>query len=292
MGSYIYDDNGPIEHIPDSNIGRNYARLHGIAGFIINQNNQDISFKSKWNGAKFIFDLGISQRLTKYLNYYYLFFMGSECSDCPDYPITHQGKCVNVCPIDYFVTPEKICMTCGDGQHWNGTACQKTCPNGQFLNKLTNECECPDGLSWNGELCISCSSGKVFNKKTNLCECPPGLRWNGYGCANVPQCSHGKKWNVYTYSCECPLGAKWNGTYCVGVKNCYNGKILNNKNECVCPDNTYWNGNWCQDAGCTGGQEWDGTKCTCPGGLNFNGTLCVECINGQIWNPKTKKCVC
>ena len=125
MGSYVYDSTvqTKIEHIPIVNIGRNYARLHGITGFIINQNHQEISFDAVWTGVKFIFDLGYSQMLTKYLNYHYFFVMGSECEDCPGYPITHESRCVNVCPIGYFVTPEKVCMTCGDGQYWNGTAC-------------------------------------------------------------------------------------------------------------------------------------------------------------------------
>ena len=193
-GNYIYDSSISkiIEHIPSDNIGRNYARIHGITGFIINQNHQEIYFNSKWTGNKFIYDLGISQKLTQYLSYSYIFFLGSECSDCPGFPIIHEGKCVQACPINYFVTPEKICLTCGDGQNWNGTACQKSCPVGQFLNRAIDECECPAGLSWNGKNCISCNSGKVFNQKTNLCECPEGLRWNGYGCANVPKCSSGK----------------------------------------------------------------------------------------------------
>lgn len=125
LGSYIYDavEGGIIQHIPPYNIGRNYARLHGIVGFIINHNSQEISLKTTWTGSKFVFDLGINQRLTQYFEYNYLFLMGSECSDCPGFPITHEGKCVKNCPIDFFVTPQKVCMTCGDGQNWNGTAC-------------------------------------------------------------------------------------------------------------------------------------------------------------------------
>lgn len=78
-GHYEYDAfyGGLIEYVPPENIGRNYARLHGISGFIINYNSQDVSFDVKWTGAKFIFDLGISQRFTKYLQYSYLFLIGS-----------------------------------------------------------------------------------------------------------------------------------------------------------------------------------------------------------------------
>ena len=76
----------------------------------------------------------------KYLHYSYIFFIGSECSDCDGYPLTYDGKCVNVCPLNYFATPEKVCITCGDGMRWNGTNCEKSCPKGQFLNYATNEC--------------------------------------------------------------------------------------------------------------------------------------------------------
>ena len=38
------------------------------------------------------------------------------------------------------MTGEQVCIDCGDGHYWNGTACIKECPKDQFLNTLTNEC--------------------------------------------------------------------------------------------------------------------------------------------------------
>ena len=62
-----------------------------------------------------------------------------------------------------FLTPENVCLSCGEGRYWNGTGCQVSCPKGQFLNPSTQECECPPTLNWNGEKCIPCTAGKVFN---------------------------------------------------------------------------------------------------------------------------------
>ena len=33
-----------------------------------------------------------------------------------------------------------MCIDCGEGHYWNGSACVKECPEGQFLNLNTNEC--------------------------------------------------------------------------------------------------------------------------------------------------------
>ena len=88
VGHYIYEYSPSHEliHTPSDAIGRNYARIHGITGFIINHNSQTLSLSTKWTGAKFIFDMGASQTLTQYFAFVYVFFLGSECSDCTGYP--------------------------------------------------------------------------------------------------------------------------------------------------------------------------------------------------------------
>ena len=107
MGSYAYDPNNGegFAHAPAITIPRNYARVYGITGFIINYNAQGITFKTEWTGFEFKFHLGISEELTKHLTYHYIFFIGSECGDCPGYPISFNGTCVNVCPTGSFLTP-------------------------------------------------------------------------------------------------------------------------------------------------------------------------------------------
>lgn len=51
-GSYIYDPtNGQgLIHAPLSYIPRNYARLYGITGLIINYNQQRFIFATEWTG--------------------------------------------------------------------------------------------------------------------------------------------------------------------------------------------------------------------------------------------------
>lgn len=45
-----------LAHTPVEYIGRNYARIHGITGFLINNIGQQIEFQSVWDGTKFNFD--------------------------------------------------------------------------------------------------------------------------------------------------------------------------------------------------------------------------------------------
>ena len=252
-----------ISHIPEANIGRNYARIFGFTGFVINHDNQALSVATQWTGSKFVFNLEESQMLMSYLSFEYIFFLGSECSDCPNYPFVFNGTCRQYCPEGYHATGENICIDCGDGHYWNGTACVKECPSGQFLNLALNECECPAGLHWNGKICLSCPGGKIFNPERNVCECPEGTRWNGFGCATIETCTDGREWNVFKFMCECPQNSFWNGTFCVKIVTCRNGQIPDGNNGCMCPSGTHWNGEWCEPHGCTGGQTWNGNTCVC-----------------------------
>lgn len=139
-GKYAYEYSASFEiiHTPAAHIGRNYARLHGLDGFIINHNSQALDFSTNWTGSKFIFDLGTSQRLTQFFSFQYVFFVGSECAGCTGYPLSYNGKCVSFCPPGSFPTSENTCIFCGDGYIWNGDVCQKQCPQGQILNMIAN----------------------------------------------------------------------------------------------------------------------------------------------------------
>lgn len=187
FGKYSADLMNVIEiaHTPDRMVGRNYARIFGINGFLVNNNDQDFKFSTHWSGSKFIFDWDASTPFIHYLSFEYLFFLGSECSDCLNYPLIFNGTCRQFCPDGYHATGENVCIDCGEGYYWNGTSCIKECPQGQFLNTQTNECNCPAGLHWNGKVCVSCAGGKIFNADKNICECPNNTRWNGYGCSTI-----------------------------------------------------------------------------------------------------------
>ena len=102
-----------------------------------------------WTGSKFHFDLDVNTPYTIYLSFEYIFFLGSECSDCPGYPLSYNNKCVQYCPLNTYATPENVCINCGEGHEWNGNSCVKQCPTGQTLNFRNNLCECPAGLFWN-----------------------------------------------------------------------------------------------------------------------------------------------
>lgn len=282
-----------IAHSPSDNIGRNYARIHGLTGFIINHNYQNISFSTTWTGTKFIFDLGLSQKLTQYFSFTYLFFIGSECGSCPGYEFVSNGVCVETCPPGSYPTVEKTCITCGDGYYWDGSGCIKLCPTGQTLNVARNLCECPLGTSWTGSVCLNCTFGRIYNPNTKLCDCPIGTRWNGYSCLKVDPCKGGKEWNVYTFTCECPIGSVWNGTFCVRQKVCAGGSYLDKEtNQCVCSDGSIMRNGYCQPSPCSGGQTWNGVSCVCDEGYNWNGSVCLLCINGQKWNAVAKSCLC
>lgn len=168
------------------------------------KNKNDIKYKTEWDGQRFLFKFGVNENLLKYFSFQYIFFIGSECADCPGYPISYENKCLSHCPSGTFLTEKNTCITCGKGMEWNGTSCVQSCPQGQFLDVRTSKCECPPTLNWNGEFCIPCTNGKVFDRYTKTCECPKPLRWNGFACAQMPECTGGKQWDVYTYTCQCP----------------------------------------------------------------------------------------
>ena len=128
-----------ISHIPEQNVGRNYARIFGLSGFIINHQDQDLYFSTKWSGSKYTFDFDSTTPFVKYLSFQYLFWLGSECSDCPNYPYIFNATCWQYCPEGSHATDDKVCIDCGEGHYWNGTTCVKECPKGQFLN-VNNEC--------------------------------------------------------------------------------------------------------------------------------------------------------
>lgn len=297
-GNYTYDATVPntviydISYSPLAAIGPNYARIFGFTGFIINYNYQNLSLSTSWDGNIFRFDFALSQKMVQYYSFQYMFFIGSLCGSCPGYDFMYNGVCSDVCPPGSYPTPDKTCITCGDGYYFDGATCIKLCPTGQILNPLNNQCVCPVGTNWTGSTCLNCTLGRIFNPNNKMCECPAGTNWNGYSCLNS-QCDGGKEWNVFTFSCECPTGTAWNGTYCVRVKVCTGGAMLNTvTNQCVCPDGTYLYNGYCQATGCGGGQTWNGTACVCDQGYNYNGTVCLLCINGQVWNPVAKACLC
>lgn len=99
-GKYVQNIDNLIEisHTPISRVGRNYARIFGITGFIINNKGQEITFSTNWSGTMFNFILDASTPFIKYLSFEYLFFLGSECSDCVDYPLIFEGTCRKFCP--------------------------------------------------------------------------------------------------------------------------------------------------------------------------------------------------
>ena len=54
-GSYIFDPNygGAFTYTPTQVVPRNYARIFGLSGFIINYNAQKLEFGTKWDGFSF-----------------------------------------------------------------------------------------------------------------------------------------------------------------------------------------------------------------------------------------------
>lgn len=106
-GSYIYEPNNnnfEVAHSPDSIIGRNYARIFGVTGFIINYNFQTISLTTNWTGSRFTFDWAQSQTLLQYFSFEYIFFIGSECGGCPGYEYVSNGRCYQNCPAGSYPT--------------------------------------------------------------------------------------------------------------------------------------------------------------------------------------------
>ena len=121
-GNHYFDRalGGILSHTPSSNVPRNYARLFGLTGFVINYNAQRLTLETMWDSFTFDFIFGESQQLIQYMSYSYIFFYGSECQDCPGYNLVFNGTCVNFCPDSTYKTPENVCLSCGEGKHWNG----------------------------------------------------------------------------------------------------------------------------------------------------------------------------
>ena len=70
-GRYAASIEGKVEisHIPESNVGRNYARIFGLTGFIVNRQNTEFIFNTHWTGAKFVFDFEVNIPFTKYISF-------------------------------------------------------------------------------------------------------------------------------------------------------------------------------------------------------------------------------
>ncbi len=235
-GGFVYDitenPQATLYYAPQNNIPRNFARIFGLTGFLINYDRQKISLTTRWDGYAFNFNLAIGSRtdLLQYFSFSFIFFTGSECQDCVAYPIFYNSACVATCPVGTGQSVDGTCVNCGTGRQWNGTACVIICPSGQYLNPITNQCECPPTLNWNGNSCIPCLNGRTWNPSTKACECAKPLQWNGYTCARVNECTNGKVLDVFTYTCQCPDTTYWDGVKCTVLPQCQGGQIINSNN--------------------------------------------------------------
>ena len=88
-GAFVYDvteKNNGLYYVPETNIPRNFARIYGLTGFLLNHNTEAISYTTKWDGITFSFTFG-NQESLKYFSFGYVFFTGSICLDCAGYQI-------------------------------------------------------------------------------------------------------------------------------------------------------------------------------------------------------------
>lgn len=92
------------------------ADFYGFNGFIIN-NNGNFGLRAAWTGNQFNFTTMTNFR---YVNFNYLFLLGSPCSDCPKYPILFNNDCVSYCPTNTNFNG-KTCVECTVNQVWNGS---------------------------------------------------------------------------------------------------------------------------------------------------------------------------
>ena len=141
-----------------------------------------------------------------------------------------------------------------------------------------------------------CCCGKKWNSKTFQCDCPEGFKWDNRMCV---LCTAGKTWDPATKTCKCPPGTQWNNQFCVVIQNCYGGMMWNqNTWACECPSTTVWNGNYCMANPCVNGQVWDNfsKKCICVNNYQLINGKCVPpeiaCTYGRIFNPVTFVCEC
>lgn len=54
----------PVNYIP-----KNFARIYGLTGFILLKNNNDIKYKTEWDGQRFLFKFGANENLLKYFSF-------------------------------------------------------------------------------------------------------------------------------------------------------------------------------------------------------------------------------
>ena len=98
FGSYdyiTYDATTQLTHSTSVDLSNNLVDFYGFNGFILNNNGADFKLSSKWNGVQFNFE---SNSNFRYVNFNYLFIVGSACSHCDGYPIFYNGDCVAYCP--------------------------------------------------------------------------------------------------------------------------------------------------------------------------------------------------
>ena len=60
-GGFTYDvteKNNGLYFAPETNIPRNFARLYGLTGFLLNHNSETIGYSTKWDGFTFSFTFG------------------------------------------------------------------------------------------------------------------------------------------------------------------------------------------------------------------------------------------
>ena len=154
---------------------------------------------------------------------------------------------------------------------------------------MTNTPSCPSGTSWTGTSCQSAGT------------CPNGTYLNGSSCIPISQlCPTGLVWQngqcVPTGN-TCPSGTYNNRGTCTPFQPCTSGRIWNSTvSQCVCPSSSFWNGNICVQ--CLNGQVYEvNSGCNCPQGTFLKDNACVpipvnQCasVPNSIWNGKS--CVC
>ena len=83
-----------LTHLPSVSLRNNLGDFYGFNGFIIG-NDGSFALKAGWTGNQFNFSTNTNFR---YINFNYIFVLGSPCSDCQKYPILYKNNCVAYCP--------------------------------------------------------------------------------------------------------------------------------------------------------------------------------------------------
>ena len=103
-GNFVFDrisnSDQTLYYAPSNLIPKNYARLYGITGLLLNYNRQKLTLRTVWDGYSFNFQIGTITEISllQYYSFSFIFFTGSECQDCPGYSIYYGGACINYCP--------------------------------------------------------------------------------------------------------------------------------------------------------------------------------------------------